>query len=292
MRTARLFTLLVALGAWAGGGASAVAKPDEQATPTGKSDYATVNGLRMYYEERGSGPPLVLLHGGGSTVQTSFGAIIPILARTHHVIAPEQQTYGHSGDRPGPLTFEQMADDTAALLAQLGVAEADVLGFSNGGVVALQLAMRHPKVVRRLIVCSAYYARSGMPPQFWKGFDHASMADMPPPLRAAFTASAPDPAELPTRFSKQIVLMKTFRDIPRASLHEIVAPSLVMVGDHDVMSVEHSAQLSRLLPHAELAVMPGSIHGTYLGAAEGARPGSPLVGLATTMIESFLAGAL
>ncbi|HEY8924238.1 MAG TPA: alpha/beta hydrolase [Polyangia bacterium] len=295
MRAASRVTLLVTLAASvAAGGASAVAKPDEPATaaPADKSAYATVNGLRMYYEEHGSGPPLVLLHGGGSTVQTSFGAIIPMLARTHHVIAPEQQSYGHSGDRPGPVTFEQMADDTAALLAQLGVAEADVLGFSNGGVVALQVAMRHPKVVRRLIVCSAFYAHSGMPPQFWKGFAHASMADMPPPLRAAFIAAVPDPAERATRFSKQIVLMQTFRDIPSASLRKIVAPSLVIVGDHDVMSVEHAAQLSRLLPHGELAVMPGAVHGTYLGAAEGARPGSPLVGLASTMIESFLAAQL
>jgi pimeloyl-ACP methyl ester carboxylesterase len=263
------------------------------AAPAGdRSGYATVNGLRMYYEERGSGPPLVLLHGGGSTAQTSFGAIIPRLARTHQVIAPEQQAHGHSGDREGPLSFEQMADDTAALLARLGVARADVLGFSNGGLVAMQLAMRHPRLVGRLIVCSSYYAHAGMPPRFWQGFAHATMADMPPPLRAALVATAPAPAAVSARFAKMVALMQAFHDIPEASLRAIAAKALVMVGDRDVMSVEHAAQLARLLPHAELAVMPGSGHGTYLGAAEAARPGSPLVDLALTTIESFLTDKL
>lgn len=257
-----------------------------------RSGYATVNGLRMYYEEHGSGPPLVLLHGGGSTAQTSFGAVMPTLARTHHLIAPEQQAHGHSGDRNRPLSFEQMADDTAALLAQLGVAQVDVLGFSNGGVVAMQLAIRHPRLVRRLIICSSYYAHSGMPPQFWQGFAHATMADMPPPLRAALAASAPDPSEVPARFAKMVALMEAFQDIPEASLRAVGAKALVMVGDRDVMSVEHAVKLARLLPHAELAVMPGSAHGTYLGAAEAARPGSPLVDLGLTTIQAFLTDKL
>jgi pimeloyl-ACP methyl ester carboxylesterase len=260
-----------------------------------RTSYATVNGLRMYYEEHGggSGPPLVLLHGGGSTVQTSFGAIIPALARGRRVIAPEQQAHGHSGDRPGPLSFEQMADDTAALLHQLGVDQADVLGFSNGGVVALQLAMRHPRLVRRLIVCSSYYAHAGMLPQFWQGFAHATMDNMPPALREAFVAAAPNPAEVPARFAKQVALMKAFQDIPEASLGRIAAPTLVMVGDHDVMSVEHDARLARLLPHGALAVMPGARHGTYLGAVDaGGRAGSPLPDLAVAMIDAFLADRL
>ncbi|HVY38249.1 MAG TPA: alpha/beta hydrolase [Polyangia bacterium] len=260
--------------------------------PANKAGFVDVNGLHMYVEEHGSGPPLLLLHGGGSTVQTTFGAILPALARKHHVIAPEQQALGHSGDRPGPLSFEQMADDTAALLQRLGVAQADVIGFSNGGVVAMQLAIRHPRLVRRLILCSSFYARSAMPPQFWQGFGHATMNDMPPPLRAAFVAAAPDKAEVPVRFAKQVALMDGFRDLPEASLRAIAAKSLVMVGDHDVMSVEHSAQLSRLLHNGELAVFPGSAHGTYLGAVEGAHPGSPLPDLAVTMMEAFLADRL
>jgi pimeloyl-ACP methyl ester carboxylesterase len=221
-------------------------------------------------------------------VQTSFGRIIPKLARHHRVIAPEQQDHGHSGDRPEPVSFEQMADDTAALLGQLGVQTADVLGFSNGGVVALQLSLRHPELVRRLMVCSSFYARDAMPAAFWQGFDKATMADMPPPLREAFIASAPNKAEIPARFAKLVALMKDFRDIPTAALRSLVSPALVMVGDRDVMSVEHEAALVRLLPHAELAVFPGSGHGTYLGTVEGGPTSNPLVPLALTMIENFL----
>jgi pimeloyl-ACP methyl ester carboxylesterase len=261
------------------------------ASSTDKTGYVTVNGLRMYVEEHGSGPPLVLLHGGGSTAQTSFGAIMPALARTHHVIAPEQQGHGHSADRNRPFSFEQMADDTAALLAHLGVVQADVLGFSNGGVVAMQLAMRHPRVVRRLILCSSFYARAGMPAQFWQGFAHASMADMPPSLRAAFVAATPNQAEVPGRFAKMVALMEGFRDIPEASVRAISARSLVMVGDRDVMSVEHDAQLARLL-RGELAVMPGSGHGAYLGAAEAGSPETALVNIGLSTIEAFLAGQL
>jgi pimeloyl-ACP methyl ester carboxylesterase len=268
---------------------SAVVAPSD---PAAHAHHAAVNGLRMYYEEYGRGRALVLLHGGGSTAQTSFGALIPRLAGAHHVIAPEQQAHGHTGDRDGPLSFEQMADDTAALLEQLGVRDADVLGFSNGGVVAMQLAMRHPGLVRRLIVCSSFYARSGMPAAFWQGFAHATMDAMPAPLRDRFVATAPDPAQVPTRFAKQVALMATFQDIPEASLQAIAAKTLVMVGDADVMSVEHEARLARAVPHAELAVMPGAGHGTYLGADEGARPGSPLPDLAATTIEAFLADRL
>jgi pimeloyl-ACP methyl ester carboxylesterase len=284
--------MMISIGKIAALAALAPARRGAAAPPAvDRSGYATVNGLRMYYEDHGSGPPLLLLHGGGSTAQTSFGAVIPRLARTHHLIAPEQQAHGHSGDRDRPLSFEQMADDTAALLAQLGIAHADVLGFSNGGVVAMELAMRHPRLVRRLIVCSSYYAHSGMPPQFWQGFAHATLADMPPPLRTAFLAAAPDAAEVPARFAKQVALMASFRDLPEASLRAVGAKALVMVGDRDVMSVEHAAQLARLL-RADLAVMPGSGHGTYLGTAESARPGSPLVDLGVTTIEAFLTDRL
>ncbi len=279
--------VLAAAAALMGGGSRSAAP-----AAAAKGRFVTVNGLHMYYEEQGSGPPLVLLHGGGSTAQTSFGAIMPRLARRHRVIAPEQQAHGHSGDRPGPLSFEQMADDTAALLGQLGVTQADVLGFSNGGVVAMQLVMRHPQIVRRLIVCSAYYAHDGMPPQFWEGFARASLADMPPALRAAFSATAPDPAQVRARFEKLVALMKDFKDIPEDALRTIGAPTLIIVADHDVMSVEHEARLASLLPHASLAVMPHSIHGTYLGALEGARPGSPLPDIALSITDAFLADRL
>jgi len=257
-------------------------------TSADRAAYAPVHGLRMYYEEHGRGRPLVLLHGGGSTVQTSFGAVLPKLARTHHVIAPEQQGHGHTADIDRPLSFEQMADDTAALLEQLGVRDADVLGFSNGGMIAMQLATRHRPLVRRLIVCSSFYAHDGLAPALRKGFEHASAADMPAPLRDAYVAVAPHPEALPAMVAKTVAMMRSFPDIPESALRALDAPMLVMVGDADVVLPEHSLHLSRLVRRGQLAVFPGSGHGTYLGVAEAAKPGSPLPDLAVTMIEAFL----
>ncbi len=251
--------------------------------------WVDVPGLRIYCEVPGEGRPLVLLHGGGSTAETSFGAIVPRLARHHRVIAPEQQGHGHTSDAARPLSFEQMADDTAALLERLGVHGADVLGYSNGGVVALLLARRHPALVRRLVLASSYFERSGMPPAFWKGFDTARLEEMPATLRQAHLAAGRSPAELEAMFRKTVAMMKGFKDLPEAALRALPGPALVMVGDGDVMSVEHAARMARLIPGGRLAVFPGSGHGAYLAAAESARPGSPLPDLAVTMIEAFLA---
>jgi pimeloyl-ACP methyl ester carboxylesterase len=259
------------------------------ASSPNRADYATIGPLRMYYEVHGQGRPLVLLHGGGSTIATSFGAILPRLALRHRVIAPEQQGHGHTADIDRPLSFEQMADDTAALLEQLGVGEADVLGFSNGGVIAMQLAIRHPRLVRRLVLASTYFERSAFPPEFWKGFEHASPENMPAPLRDAYRSVAPHPEALAVMVAKTVAMMLAFQDWPEATLRSIRAPALVMVGDADVIAPEHAVRMTRLLPHAQLAVFPGSGHGTYLGAAEAAKPGSVLPELATAMIEEFLA---
>ncbi|MBV8758252.1 MAG: alpha/beta fold hydrolase [Deltaproteobacteria bacterium] len=245
---------------------------------------ASIGPLPMYYETYGSGRPLLLLHGAGSTVQTTFGAILPALAEHHRVIAPEQQAHGHTPAIDRPLTFEQEADDTAALLERLGVDNVDVIGFSNGGIVAMQLAMRHPRLVHKLVVCSSYYGHAGMPPQFWEGMGHATLANMPPTLMRAFEAAQPDPAMRQRMFEQQVALMQHFTDIPDASLRAITAPALVLVGDHDVMSVEHATSLAHLL-RAQLIVFPGAGHGTYLGSLD-AGGGDPTA--ARLAIETFL----
>jgi pimeloyl-ACP methyl ester carboxylesterase len=242
----------------------------------------------MYYKEHGAGRPLVLLHGGGSTAQTSFGAVLPALARRRRVIAPEQQAHGHTADIDRPLSFPQMADDTAALLAGLDVRDADVLGFSAGGMVALQLALRHPTLVRRLVLCSSFYAHAGLAPELRAGFAHATVDNMPAPLRAAYAAASPHPEALATFVAKSVALMQSFADVPEAALRALAAPVLVMLGDADVILPEHALAMVRLLPRARLAIWPGSSHGAYLGVAEAAQPGSPLPALATTVIEAFL----
>ena len=117
--------------------------------------YAAVNGLNMYYEIHGSGRPLVLVHGGGSTIESTFGRVLPALAKTHQVIAVELQAHGHTKDIDRPLSFEQDADDVAALLKQLRVEKTDFMGFSNGATTCIQVAIRHPNLVNKLVLASA-----------------------------------------------------------------------------------------------------------------------------------------
>src|SRR4051812_27461893 len=134
--------------------------PFERNTPDKPAgNYASVNGLQMYYQIHGTGKPLVLLHGGGSTIESTFGRILPALAKTHQVIAIELQAHGHTKDIDRPLSFEQDADDVAVLLTQLHINKADFLGFSNGGTTCLQIAIRHPKLVNKLVLASATYKR-------------------------------------------------------------------------------------------------------------------------------------
>jgi pimeloyl-ACP methyl ester carboxylesterase len=129
-----------------------------------KGDYAEVNGLRMYYEVHGTGRPLVLLHGAYMTVD-AMGSILPGLAESRRVIVPEMQGHGRTADIDRPITYEGMADDVAALLGHLGIEEADAFGYSIGGGVALQLAIRHPGLVRKLVVASASFTSDGMQPE-------------------------------------------------------------------------------------------------------------------------------
>jgi pimeloyl-ACP methyl ester carboxylesterase len=247
--------------------------------------YASVNGLNLYYELHGSGRPLVLLHGGGSTIESSFGRILPQLAKTHRVIATELQAHGHTLDIDRPMSFEQDADDVVVLLDQLGVKTADVLGFSNGGTTALQIAIRHPQRVNKLVLASATYRRDGMQPGFFDGFEGATLGMMPEPLQQAYLKANPDPKGLQRMFDRDVARMKQFKDIPEAAIQAIGAPALVINGDPEVVRAEHALALSRLLLHARLFILPGG-HGEYLGSAEA--PVSFLPALVVPVIEAFL----
>jgi pimeloyl-ACP methyl ester carboxylesterase len=256
------------------------------AAPSGH--YASIGPLRMYYEDRGQGPPLVLIHGGGSTVETSFGAVLPILARSHRVIAVEEQGHGHTADLARPLSFEQMAEDTAALLEQLHVRDADVLGFSSGGRVALELAVRHPSLVRRLIICSGFYAHAGLIPALRAGFEQPpNAAAMPKALRDAYLAAAPHP-DLQAFVAKTVAMMRSFPDVSDDKLRAIEAPTLVMLGDQDVILPDHAVRLAQLVKHGQLAIFPGAQHGAYLGVAESPRD-PRLFELGIKTLERFLA---
>jgi len=235
---------------------------NKQAVRTG---YAPVNGLRIYFEIHGvanpAQPPLVLLHGGGDTIQTSFGQILPALAGERQVIAFEQQGYGHTADiADRPFSFEQSADDTAALLQYLHIEKADLFGFSNGGTIALQVAIRHPKVARKLVVASALVKRDGAYPWLWDAMANARLENMPQELQEAYLQVAPQPGNLRMMHDKAVQRVRGFRDIPDDAIRSIAAPTLVVVGDADIIRPEHAVETFRLLPHAQLAVLPRTDH--------------------------------
>ena len=209
-----------------------------------------MNGLKVYYEIHGvaggKNPPLVLLHGGGDTIETSFGRILPALARTRQVIAFEQQGYGRTADiADRPFSFEQSADDTAALLEYLHADRADIFGFSNGGTIALQVAIRHPRVVRKLVAASTIFSRDGGYPPFWESMKNARPEMIPKELREAYLKIAPHPENLESFFYKAAERMRDFKDIPNDSIRAITAPTLVVCGDTDVVRPEHAVALTR-----------------------------------------------
>ena len=227
--------------------------------------YAEVNGLHMYYEEYGKGSPVVLTHGAASTVQTSFGRLIPELSKTHRIIGVELQAHGHSDNRDGrPISFEQDAADVVELLRQLHIEKADFFGFSNGATTALEIAMHHPHLVDKLIFASSMYKRSGCAPAFWQSFGNAHMEEMPAVYKNVFLAINPDQASFKTMFDQCVQRMQKFTDIPDSSVEAIQAKTLIILGDHDVPLVEGALAMSRLMPHASLAVFPGG-HGGYMG---------------------------
>jgi pimeloyl-ACP methyl ester carboxylesterase len=238
-----------------------------------RAGYAPVNGLQMYYEIHGAGHPLVLLHGGLETIEFSLGGgLLPSLAESHRVIAIEQQGHGHTADIDRPLTYEQMVEDTAALLGFLEISDADVFGFSMGGMTALGLATRHPDLVRKLVIVSAPYNNDGMRPE-----NIAGMASLTPellagsPQESAYLRAAPNPGDWPTLLAKMGPLQRDFKGWPVEDIRSIAVPTLFVFGDSDAIPLDHAVDLFRVcggdvngdfagVPASNLAILPGTTH--------------------------------
>ncbi|GGS31154.1 alpha/beta fold hydrolase [Actinokineospora fastidiosa] len=252
--------------------------------------YAPVNGLRMYYEIHGAGDPVVLLHGALSGIETSFGALLPLLAKNRQVIAVEFQGHGRTADVDRPLTYPQLADDVAALLRHIGVDRADVLGYSMGGGIALELAMRHPDAVRKLVLASVTYTVDGCHPGLFEG-----MAELTPdmlvgtPFEEEYLRLAPDPQAFPALVEKVKGFDLSWRGWSEEAVRGIAAPTMVLIGDSDLARPEHAVEMFRLfgggvfgdvagLPDAQLAVLPGTTHVGITQRAEWIAP----------MVDEFL----
>jgi pimeloyl-ACP methyl ester carboxylesterase len=221
--------------------------------------YAPVNGLQLYYEVHGSGRPLVLLHGGLLTIDLNFGPLLEPLAASRQVIAVELQGHGHTADTARQMTIEALADDVVTVLDQLGVAEADLFGFSLGGLVAYAIALGAPARVGRLIVASADAHR---PP----GRESVPLGDdrMPTPaefreMRDAYDAVAPDPAHFDEFAAKQAAMVHEFPGWTD-ELRSLAVPTLLIFGDRDFSPLADVAELFGLLPDVQLAVLPGTTH--------------------------------
>ncbi|MBI1881006.1 MAG: alpha/beta hydrolase [Chloroflexi bacterium] len=245
-----------------------------------QGSYASVNSLNMYYEIHGTGQPLVLLHGAFSAIGTSFGKLLPELAKTRQVIAFEMQAHGHTADIDRPLSMEQMADDTAAALQQLGIEKADFFGYSMGAGIALQVAIRHPEMVRKLVLAAVAYTLSGIHPGLMEG-----LADMKPemmfgsPWHEEYMRIAPRPEDFATLFAKKTQMDREIKDLPAAAVEAIKAPTLIIIGDSDIIRPEHAVEMFRLLgggvagdvaglPRSQLAVLPGTTHVTLVERAD------------------------
>lgn len=242
------------------------AKPgDAAASPSNKNEsatsadgkYASVNGLKMYYEIHGTGRPLVILHGA-----FGWATVFPALAKDRQVIAIELQGHGHTADVDRPLSFEQMADDTAALLEQLQIPQADFFGYSMGGNVALAVAIRHPQLVRKLIVNGSNSGKieEAYEPESFKQFQSLPAEFAPPMLKSAYDKVAPDPSQWPALVAKIKKMGLEFQGFSREDMQAIRAHVLIALGDRDGVRPEHAVEMFRQIPNSQLAIFPGADH--------------------------------
>lgn len=224
-------------------------------------DYVVIGQLRTWYDEQGEGDPLVLLHGGLSTNE-SWAAQMPAFAEHFRVVAPERRAHGHTPDVEGPLSYDDMATDTIGFLESRVDGPAHLVGWSDGGIVGLLIAIARPDLVHKLVVIGSNFDASGLVPEMEE--QAASMAADNPDmarLRELYEAASPDgPEHWPVVFAKFMEMLMTQPHIPLENLSRIDAPTLVLVGDDDIVSLEHTFALFRAIPNSQLAVVPGTSH--------------------------------
>lgn len=249
--------------------------------------YHLVNGIRMYYEIYGSGKPLVLVHGGGSSILFDFKEIISRLENRFQLIGIDLQNHGMTDHRDIPETFEQDAHDVAALLKELSIEKASFMGFSNGGNTVMQIAHLYPEITEKIIVASSFYKRSGMMDGFFEIMNEATLESMPEPLKINFLNLNPDFSKLQNMFEKDSKRMQTFEDWDEKILTSIKAPVFFISGDKDVMKPEHVVEMWRLVPGSQLMILPAG-HGSYMMADFEGNTDSDLIDLTVNEIIKFL----
>jgi pimeloyl-ACP methyl ester carboxylesterase len=243
--------------------------------------YAHLPGIDVYYEDHGAGTPLVLLHGGMQTLDLSFGALIPLLTPHRRVIPIELQGHGRTADVDREITLGNQAGDVVGVLDHLGIERADVLGFSWGGYVALETALRHPDRVDHLVLAAVNTRADGY---------HAEITD---PAQWATSTRMPTAAEFGAMTAEyERYGLSTFEGVNAklqpivgaeenwtpAQLGAVASPTLVMIGDHDFVRVDHAVAMQEAIPDAALAVLPRTKHTEVVSR----------VGIVAPLLEDFL----
>lgn len=219
--------------------------------------WAPIHGHRIYYTVRGNGPTLVLLHGGGDSGEHSFVRQLDVFSEHHHIVAPDQVGQGRTPDVPGPLSYTAMMEDTATLLRLLKLKHVDIVGFSDGGILALMLAVRHPELVGRLVISGVNIAPEGLNPENLEE------------LRAS---QIPKPKTIDEKLAQLWLTSPTEAELNLSLLAKITQPVLLISGDRDAITLEHTLQIFHALPRAELCVLPGTDHATFSGRSEWLNP--------------------
>lgn len=243
--------------------------------------YAEVNGLQMYYEVHGTGPPIVALHGGLLTIDLSFGDLLPSLAASRQVIAVELQGHGRTADIDREPLLENLASDVVTLLDQLGIERADLFGFSLGGLVSLTVAALHPERVGHLVLGSTHFRQDGyyeeivnQDPDSTRGPTEQEFQEW----HDTYVRIAPDPDHFWDFAARLSGVVHSFPDWTAAELRAITAPTLLVVGDHDFIRLEHAAEMRELIPNARLAVLPDTVHTAVMHR----------IGVLLPIVEEFL----
>jgi pimeloyl-ACP methyl ester carboxylesterase len=218
---------------------------------------AKIHGHRIYYAVRGNGPTLVFLHGGGDSGEHSFARQLDVFSEHHHIVAPDQVGQGRTPDIPGALSYTAMMEDTAELLRMLKLRNVDVVGFSDGGILGLMLAVRHPELVRRLVISGVNIAPEGLRPE---------------DLEELRATQIPKPKTIDEKLAHLWFTSPTETELNLGLLANILQPVLLISGDRDAITLEHTLKIFHALPDAQLCVLPGTDHATFSGRSEWLNP--------------------
>lgn len=237
-----------------------------------KQDYITINGLRMYYEVHGNGQPLILIHGGLSSIQTSFAKILPELAKSYKVYAVELQGHAHTEDIEREFSYDFFADDISQFIKQLNISNPSIFGYSVGAGVALRVAMKYPGSINKLILASVTYNDEGIYPTVKEMSSQVTPEMMEGSVfQLDYAKTAPKPENWAALVKKMGAFEKKPQDWPETEIQAITAPIFLINGDADIIKPEHTIALFRLLKggvpgdieqmsNSRLAILPATTH--------------------------------